>query len=55
MDSAGLLPEEELSLTDESGVANESAEEEDEVEPRGDLGVFTDFVEGLDLDNLLGN
>lgn len=55
MDQAGLLPEEELNLTDEAGVDDESLEEEDEVEQRGDLGVFTDFVEGLDLDNLLGN
>jgi uncharacterized protein len=56
MEQAGLLPEEELSLTEGSGVDDESSEEEDEeVEQRGDLGVFTDFVEGLDLDNLLGN
>jgi bifunctional DNase/RNase len=55
MDQAGLLPEEELSLTDEAGVDDETIEEGDEVEQKGDLGVFTDFVEGLDLDNLLGN
>ena len=55
MDQAGLLPEEELSLTDETGVDDETIEEGDEVEQKGDLGVFTDFVEGLDLDNLLGN
>ena len=55
MEQAGLLPEEELSLTDEAGVDDETLGEEDEVEQRGDLGVFTDFVEGLDLDNLLGN
>lgn len=54
MDQAGLLPEEELSLTEEAGADDESTEEEDEVEQRDDLGVFTDFVEGLDLDNLLG-
>jgi len=55
MEQAGLLPEEELSLTDEAGVDDETIEEGDEVEQKGDLGVFTDFVEGLDLDNLLGN
>lgn len=55
MENAGLLPEEEISLAE--GVtakgaveSSEDGEEEDE-----DLGVFTDFVEGLDLDNLLGN
>ena len=55
MEQAGLLPEEELSLSEGTGVEGEPPEEEDEVEQRGDLGVFTDFVEGLDLDNLLGN
>ena len=55
MDTAGLLPEEELSLTEDTLAEGESFEEEEETEPRGDLGVFTDFVEGLDLDNLLGN
>jgi bifunctional DNase/RNase len=54
MEQAGLLPEEEMSL----------GEGEDEEEPRKqaveggndeDLGAFRDFVEGLDLDNLLGN
>lgn len=52
MDQAGLLPEEEMSLA--QGVAQgEAAEEVGESEE--DLGVFTDFVEGLDLDDLLGN
>ncbi len=55
MDQAGLLPDEELNLTDDSMGDFESSDEEDEVEKRGDLGVFTDFVEGLDLDDLLGN
>lgn len=56
MDQAGLLPEEEISLS--QGVAEEgleSAREEGEPASDEDLGVFTDFVEGLDLDNLLGN
>ena len=52
MDSAGLQPEEEMSLTDE-----ELVEPQEEVVDRSqdDLGAFEDFVEGLDLDNLLGN
>ncbi len=54
MDQAGLLPEEEISLTE--GVAPQSVKEhEEESGEDEDLGVFTDFVEGLDLDNLLGN
>ena len=56
MHQAGLLPEEEISLT--QGAAEEGAEtpaEEGEPVRDEDLGVFTDFVEGLDLDNLLGN
>lgn len=55
MDQAGLLPEEELSLTEGADAEGEPLEDDDEVEQPGDLGVFTDFVEGLDLDNLLGN
>lgn len=55
MEQAGLLPEEELSLTEEADADDEPIDEEDELEQRGDLGVFTDFVEGLDLDDLLGN
>jgi bifunctional DNase/RNase len=55
MEQAGLQPEEEISLTE--GVTPAKAQraiggDDDEEE---DLGVFTDFVEGLDLDNLLGN
>jgi uncharacterized protein len=56
MDQAGLQPEEEISLTEgvvASSAVRESSEEDDGNEE--DLGVFTDFVEGLDLDNLLGN
>ena len=57
MEQAGLLPEEEISLAE--GVAAKSSRKEgdDEEEELSDedLGVFTDFVEGLDLDNLLGN
>ena len=52
MDQAGLLPEEEMSLA--QGVAPTEAAEEGELSEE-DLGVFTDFVEGLDLDDLLGN
>lgn len=57
MDQAGLQPDEEISLTEGSGAPRSSAvarlrEEEETAEE--DLGVFTDFVEGLDLDNLLG-
>jgi hypothetical protein len=50
MEQAGLRPEEEMSL---SGV-----EERKETSTEGgeeDLGAFKDFVEGLDLDSLLGN
>jgi hypothetical protein len=52
MDQAGLLPEEEMSLA-QGVAATEAAEEVGESEE--DLGVFSDFVEGLDLDDLLGN
>jgi len=49
MDSAGLRPEEEVSLA-------EGVEAGDGDQPgQADLGAFEDFVEGLDLDNLLGN
>jgi bifunctional DNase/RNase len=54
MEQAGLKPEEEISL--EGAAPNRSSQRaiaEDEEEE--DLGVFTDFVEGLDLDSLLGN
>lgn len=56
MDQAGLQPEEEISLGESVAAtpAGRSLEDEGE-ESSEDLGVFTDFVEGLDLDNLLGN
>ena len=48
MDQAGMMPEQEMNLTDEAGQPElgESTPE--------DLGAFKDFVEGLDLDSLLG-
>jgi hypothetical protein len=49
MEQAGLRPEEEMSLTESSDIP------EREEENGEDLGVFSDFVEGLDLDSLLGN
>lgn len=49
MDQAALLPEEEMPL---SGSGEKQETEEVSVE---DLGAFKDFVEGLDLDKLLGN
>jgi bifunctional DNase/RNase len=54
MEQAGLKPEEEISLS-EGGVPSKAARAIGEDEEDEDLGVFTDFVEGLDLDNLLGN
>lgn len=50
MESAGLQPEEEMSLTEgaDFGELEEKADD-------SDLGAFEDFVEGLDLDGLLGN
>jgi bifunctional DNase/RNase len=52
MDQAALQPEEEMNMgeSSESSPAREPATEQDE-----DLDAFRDFVEGLDLDNLLGN
>jgi uncharacterized protein len=52
MQHAGMQPEEEMNL----GVAGAPSElgEPDEATPE-DLGAFKDFVEGLDLDKLLGN
>jgi len=49
MEQAGMMPEEEMSLTEENARPeySETASE--------DLGAFKDFVEGLDLDSLLGN
>jgi len=54
MEQAGLKPEEEISLegTPPSNRTQRASSEDEEEE---DLGVFTDFVEGLDLDSLLGN
>ena len=48
MDQASMQPEEEVSLTEGETAAEKDALPED-------LGAFQDFVEGLDLDNLLGN
>jgi bifunctional DNase/RNase len=48
MDQAGLQPEEEMNIG-EPETRREVTESEE------DLGAFRDFVEGLDLDNLLGN
>lgn len=48
MDQAGLRPEEEVQLTGENAPVS-AQEGTDE-----DLGAFKDFVEGLDLDTLLG-
>ncbi len=52
MDQAGLHPEDEVSLAEggEGGEGGPSDMPNDD-----DLGAFEDFVEGLDLDNLLGN
>lgn len=54
MEQAGLQPEEEISLSEGSPARSQSKSKDDDEEEE-DLGVFTDFVEGLDLDNLLGN
>jgi bifunctional DNase/RNase len=51
MEQAGMQPEEEVSLTDEDGEPIEPREGDKD----SDLGAFSDFVEGLDLDSLLGN
>ena len=48
MEQAGMMPEQEMSLTEE-GAHPEFGDTATE-----DLGAFQDFVEGLDLDNLLG-
>ena len=52
MEQAGMLPEEEMSLAEEGG--GRRAEHGGDTPPE-DLGAFQDFVEGLDLDSLLGN
>jgi hypothetical protein len=49
MEQAGMVPEEEMPLSEE-GEQPEYSDASGE-----DLGAFKDFVEGLDLDNLLGN
>ena len=51
MEQAGMMPEEEMSLSEEGGGRRpEYGDTSTE-----DLGAFKDFVEGLDLDSLLGN
>lgn len=50
MQQAGMQPEEEMSL---ASSGSEFGEPEDAAPE--DLGAFKDFVEGLDLDKLLGN
>jgi bifunctional DNase/RNase len=56
MEQAGLQPEEEISLGESSSsTARPERAKPAEGEEEEDLGVFTDFVEGLDLDSLLGN
>jgi hypothetical protein len=52
MDQAGMMPEEEMSLSDEAGSGRRG--EVSDTTPE-DLGAFKDFVEGLDLDSLLGS
>jgi bifunctional DNase/RNase len=49
MEQAGMMPEEEMALSEEGG-RSEYGDTSSE-----DLGAFKDFVEGLDLDSLLGN
>lgn len=51
MEQAGLQPEEEVSLTEEIQGGDPQLTDEGEK----DMGAFGDFLEGLDLDNLLGN
>ena len=52
MEQAGMMPEEEMSLSDEAGSGRRA--EVSDTTPE-DLGAFKDFVEGLDLDSLLGS
>lgn len=49
MEQAGMLPEQEMNLSDE-GAQPEYGDSATE-----DLGAFQDLIEGLDLDSLLGN
>jgi hypothetical protein len=53
MQHAGMEPEEEMSLA--SGGPRSEYDEEGGDASTEDLGAFKDFVEGLDLDKLLGN
>lgn len=55
MEQAGLQPEEEISLGEASSSTRAERAKPTEGDEEEDLGVFTDFVEGLDLDSLLGN
>lgn len=52
MEVAGMEPEPEMSLTGET-MGREELEQDDDIDK--DLGAFNDFVEGLDLDSLLGD
>ena len=51
MDQAGMMPEEEVGVTEAAAVRGENEG------PGGDedLEAFRDFVDGLDLDSLLGD
>lgn len=53
MHQAGMQPEEEVSLT--QGASRGGYNENEGDSAPEDLGAFKDFVEGLDLDRLLGN
>lgn len=53
MQQAGMQPEEEMSLA--NGETHSEYSEMDDSPASEDLGAFKDFVEGLDLDKLLGN
>lgn len=50
MENASIQPGEEMNLSDSQGEITESDEPISD-----DLGVFTDLIEGLDLDNPLGS
>jgi len=51
MDQAGMLPEEEVGVTETASMRGENEGPGDD----GDLEAFRDFVDGLDLDSLLGD
>jgi bifunctional DNase/RNase len=55
MDQAGLQPEEEMNLGEGSAESEGESPAKEGVEGDEDLDAFRDFVEGLDLDSLLGN